>query len=131
MTERYEVPPGDEMQIDFGFDEVLISGVKTRICIFVAVLSYSRRVFAKVYPRENQTAWLDGIESAFKHFNGVPVAVVSDNTRCLVDSRAEKGENHFQSTLSAISSILAICSCQLQALSSQDQRQGRADGRLR
>lgn len=42
MTERYEVPPGDEMQIDFGFDEVLISWVKTRICIFVAVLSYSR-----------------------------------------------------------------------------------------
>lgn len=95
MTERYEVPPGDEMQIDFGFDEVLISGVKTRICIFVAVLSYSRRVFAKVYPRENQTAWLDGIESAFKHFNGVPVAVVSDNTRCLVDSRAEKGRTIF------------------------------------
>lgn len=95
MTERYEVPPGDEMQIDFGFDDVLISGVKTRICIFVAVLSYSRRVFAKVYPTENQAAWLDGIESAFKHFNGVPVAVVSDNTRCLVDSWAEKGRTIF------------------------------------
>ena len=89
MTQRYEVPPGDEMQIDFGFDEVLIAGVKTRVCVFVAVLSYSRRVFAKLYPVENQAAWLNGIESAFEYFNGVPVAVVSDNTRCLVDGRAE------------------------------------------
>lgn len=95
MTQRYEVPPGDEMQIDFGFDEVLIAGVKTRICVFVAVLSYSRRVFAKLYPVENQAAWLNGIESAFEYFSGVPVAVVSDNTRCLVDGRAEHGQTIF------------------------------------
>lgn len=43
MTERYEVPPGDEMQIDFGFDDIFLNGNKTRICFFVAVLSYSRR----------------------------------------------------------------------------------------
>lgn len=95
MTERYEVPPRDEMQIDFGFDEVLIAGTKTRVCVFVAVLSYSRRVFAKLYPMENQAAWLNGIESAFQYFNGVPVAVVSDNTRCLVDGRAEQGKTIF------------------------------------
>lgn len=95
ITDRYEVPPGDEMQIDFGFDDVLISETKTRICIFVAVLSYSRRVFAKVYPMENQAAWFDGIESAFRYFNGIPVAVVSDNTRCLVDGRSEQGRTIF------------------------------------
>lgn len=95
IAERYEVPPGDEMQIDFGFDDVVIGGIKTRICIFVAVLSYSRRVFVKVYPTENQIAWFGGIESAFEYFNGVPVAVVSDNTRCLVDSKGEKGKTIF------------------------------------
>lgn len=95
MTERYEVPPGNEMQIDFGFDDILIAGVKTRVCVFVAVLSYSRRVFAKLYPTENQSAWLDGIECAFRYFNGVPVAVVSDNTRCLVDGKAELGKTIF------------------------------------
>lgn len=124
MTQRYEVPPGDEMQIDFGFDEVLIAGVKTRICVFVAVLSYSRRVFAKLYPVENQAAWLNGIESAFEYFSGVPVAVVSDNTRCLVDGRAEHGQNHLQPSLSAAIKVLAICSGQLQTLQSQDQGQG-------
>lgn len=95
MNQRYEVPPGDEMQIDFGFNEVLIAGVKSRVCVFVAVLSNSRRVFAKLYPVENQAAWLNGIESAFEYFSGVPVAVVSDNTRCLVDGRAEHGKPIF------------------------------------
>lgn len=95
MTERYEVPPGDEMQIDFGFDDIFLNGNKTRICFFVAVLSYSRRVFVKAYPAEMQAAWFNGIESAFQHFNGIPIAVVSDNTRCLVDGRGENGQTLF------------------------------------
>lgn len=93
MTQRYEVPPGDEMQIDFGFDEVLIAGVKTRVCVFVAVLSYSRRVFAKLYPVENQAAWLNGIESAFEYFNGVPVAVWDEGTKNGPDRSALLGHN--------------------------------------
>lgn len=36
MTQHYGVPPEDEMQTDFGFDEVLITGIKTRVCVFVA-----------------------------------------------------------------------------------------------
>ena len=95
MTQRYEVPPGDEMQIDFGFDHILLNGHRTRICFFVAVLSYSRRIFVKAYPAEIQSAWFDGIESAFKYFSGIPVAVVSDNTRCLVDGRKENGQSQF------------------------------------
>lgn len=55
MSERYEVPPGDEMQ----------------------------------------SAQFDGIESAFQYFNGIPIAVVSDNTRCLVDGRGENGQTLF------------------------------------
>ena len=34
---------------------------------------------------ENQVTWFDGLESAFEHFGGASRAVVSDNTRCLVD----------------------------------------------
>lgn len=92
---RYEVEPGNEMQIDFGFEDIEIKGQKTRICIFVAVLSYSRRLFVKIYPSENQAAWLDGIESTFAYFQGVPVAVVSDNTRCLIQGRDENGRAVF------------------------------------
>ena len=60
---RYEVNQGDEMQNDFGFDDIMFGGVKTRVSVFVAVLCYSRRIFAKIYTAENQVAWFDGIET--------------------------------------------------------------------
>lgn len=41
--------------------------------------------FVKAYFHENQVAWLDGIESAFAYYDGVPLAIVSDNSRCLVN----------------------------------------------
>ena len=47
---RYEVEPGNEMQIDFDFEGIEIKGQKTRICIFVAVLSYSHLLFSRSIP---------------------------------------------------------------------------------
>lgn len=72
------------MQIDFGEKDVILSGNVTRVHFFVGVLSFSRRIFVKAYPAENQSAWLNGLESAFVHFQGVPLTVLSDNSSCLV-----------------------------------------------
>ncbi len=81
---RYETQPGDHLQIDFGETDVMISGKKIRVHFFVGVLGYSRRLYVKAFTSENTESWLNGIECAFKHFNGVPLAIVSDNTKCLV-----------------------------------------------
>lgn len=79
---RYETAPGDHMQIDFCEKTVMVNDEAVKIHVFVAVLAFSRRIFAKAYPAENQSAWLDGIESAF-FFQARPRALVCDNTRCL------------------------------------------------
>ena len=81
---RYETAAGVQMQIDFGEKDVLLDGRLTRMHFFVAVFSFSRRIFVKAYPAENQSTWLDGLESAFAHFQGVPLTVLSDNSTCLV-----------------------------------------------
>ena len=81
---RYETQPGDHLQIDFGEQDVMIGGRIIRIHFFVSVLGYSRRIYVKAFTAENTEAWLSGIEHAFKHFGGVPLAIVSDNTKCLV-----------------------------------------------
>ena len=92
-TERFETPPGHQMQIDFGEDDVSVGGEVMRIHFFVAKMSYSRRIFAKAYLSENQGNWLDGIESAFRFFDGVPRELVCDNTTTLVkDHYAPKNE---------------------------------------
>lgn len=41
-------------------------------------------MFAKAYPSETQTAWLDGLESAFRYFGGLPYCIVCDNASSLV-----------------------------------------------
>lgn len=85
MYERYETQLGQHLQIDFGERDVTINGATVRGHIFVAILGYSRRIFVKAYIAENQAAWFDGIESAFAYYGGIPLAIVSDNSRCLVN----------------------------------------------
>src|SRR4051812_9137033 len=83
-TVRFETPPGRQMQIDFGAASVVIGGEVTRVFLFVATLGHSRRTFVRAFRHERQTAWLDGIEGAFRHFGGLPAEVLLDNARALV-----------------------------------------------
>lgn len=92
---RYETSPGDHMQIDFCEKTVVVAGEAVKIHVFVAVLGFSRRIFAKAYPAENQSAWLDGIESAFFYFKARPRTLVCDNTRCLVRAHKKRGETQW------------------------------------
>jgi transposase len=83
-TVRFETPPGRQMQIDFGGVSVVIGGQAVRVFLFVATLGYSRRTFVRAFRHERQTAWLDGIEGAFRHFGGLPAEILLDNARALV-----------------------------------------------
>jgi transposase len=89
-TVRFETPPGAQMQIDFGEKHVSIGGRKTKIYIFVAVLGYSRRIFAKVFLSQRHDDWREGISSAFRHFGGVTQGLLVDNPKAMV-IRHERG----------------------------------------
>jgi transposase len=84
-TVRFETPPGQQLQIDFGTTLVPIGGEPMRVYLFVATLGYSRRVFVQAFRHERQSVWFSGLEAAFRHFNGVPGIVLVDNPRALVD----------------------------------------------
>ncbi|BCX81617.1 transposase, IS21 family [Methylomarinovum caldicuralii] len=84
-TVRFETPPGKQMQIDFGQCVVVIAGEKVRVHLFVATLGYSRRSFVMAFTHQRQSAWLAGIEAAFRHFGGVVEQLLLDNARALVD----------------------------------------------
>jgi transposase len=86
-TVRVETPPGDQLQVDFGQKRVLIAGLRVRIFLLVAVLSYSRRLFVKPFLNERGADWREGIAAAFTHFGGVPHTVLGDNARPLVRAR--------------------------------------------
>jgi transposase len=86
-TVRVETRPGDQLQIDFGQKRLLIAGVRVRIFLLVAVLSYSRRLFVKPFLNERGADWREGLAAAFRHFGGVPRTVLGDNARPLVRAR--------------------------------------------
>ena len=87
-TVRFETPPGRQMQVDFGQCRVAVEderGGEVRARLFVATLGHSRRVFVRAFRHERQSAWLEGVEEAFRHFGGVPAELLVDNARALVD----------------------------------------------
>jgi transposase len=84
-TVRFETPPGRQLQIDFGERRVAIGDEQVRVYLFVATLGYSRRVYARAFRHERQSAWFEGLEGAFRHFGGLPKEVLLDNAKALVE----------------------------------------------
>lgn len=84
--------PGDQMQFDFTPVELVVAGVLTKVHLFVARLSYSGRLFARVSYREDQVALFAGILGAVVHFGGVPRVGVFDNAKTAV-TRVLRGRN--------------------------------------
>lgn len=103
-TVRFETAPGQQMQIDFGEKRVSIAGQLVRVYLFVAVLGYSRRIFAKALLSERQDDWREGMMLAFKHFGGVPRELLIDNAGALV-----LGRDRATQTVTYHPALLAFC----------------------
>jgi transposase len=103
-TVRVETAPGDQLQIDFGQQRLRIAGVRVRIFLLVAVLSYSRRLFVKAFLNERGDDWREGIAAAFTHFGGLPRTLLGDNARALV-----LGRDRATGTVSFHPTYLAFC----------------------
>lgn len=76
--------PGDSAQVDFFEVFVDIDGVRRKAHMFVMRLMHSGRDFAWLYPRQDQTCFLDGHVRAFEHFGAVPHRLVYDNLKAAV-----------------------------------------------
>jgi len=84
--------PGDQMQFDFTPVALIVSGLLMKVHLFVARLSYSGRLFARVSFREDQVALFAGILGAVVHFGGIPRVGVFDNAKTAV-TRILRGRN--------------------------------------
>jgi transposase len=84
-TVRFETPPGQQLQIDFGTVRIQIADESTRVSLFVATLGYSRRTYVTFFLHEKQSAWLQGLEGAFHHFGGLTRELLIDNAKALVN----------------------------------------------
>ncbi|HPT62540.1 MAG TPA: IS21 family transposase [Bacillota bacterium] len=79
---RPEVPPGEEVQIDFAYlgrwgDPR--TGSCHRLWAFIMVLSFSRHIFVRPVMRMDKRSWLECNVGGLEFFQGVPRRLVLDN----------------------------------------------------
>ncbi len=88
-TVRFETPAGRQGQVDFG-TFTLPWGRRHAL---VVVLGYSRLLWLNFYPRQTMAVLMEGLESAFEAFGGVPEELLFDQMRAVVlsDGRAAGG----------------------------------------
>lgn len=67
---RFETPPGQQSQIDWGQAAVYFGARRVVQHLFVLTLGYSRRGFYCAYPEEKQGCFLEAHERSFEHFGG-------------------------------------------------------------
>ena len=87
---RFETPPGRQGQVDFG-TFTLPWGRRHALLV---VLGHSRLLWLRFYPRQTMAVLIDGLESAFSRFGGVPQELLFDQMRSVVlsDDRTGGGE---------------------------------------
>lgn len=90
-SQRFETPPGDQAQFDWGEYEVYIDSRKTKIYCFTMVLSYSRKKAAVCSLSVNAAAIYEAIQDLFIELGGVTKELLIDNPKALVLSH-KKGE---------------------------------------
>lgn len=74
---RYETPPGHQGQVDFGTFSLPWG---KRHALLVA-LGHSRLLWLRFYSRQTMEVLLEGLESAFSRFGGVPSELLFDQMR--------------------------------------------------
>jgi hypothetical protein len=68
----------------------MIAGVPVTVQLMTVVLGYSRRLHCQAFLTQRQDDWLEGIESACRHFGGIPEQILCDNASPLVKSHDVK-----------------------------------------
>jgi len=77
---------GEVCQFDWSEEAVEIGGVRQAIKVARFRLAYSRKMFVVAYPRETREMVLDAHVQAFAFYGGVPMQMVYDNLRTVVDA---------------------------------------------
>jgi len=78
---RFETPPGQQSQIDWGEVGTQLGSRSIRLHIFVLTLGFSRRGFYWAAPDERLPQFLEAHERAFEHFGGHTLEHLYDRPR--------------------------------------------------
>jgi transposase len=94
-TIRFETGPGKQAQVDWGSTWVELTAERVKIHLFVKVLGYSRRIYARAEEDEKLARFLDCHERAFQWFDGLTASILYDNPKTVCLTRDFEGCTSF------------------------------------
>lgn len=96
---RYETPPGQQAQVDWGHLGYVVEEGKTqprKIWGFAITLGYSRRMWADAALDQRLGTLLRMHEGAFQHWGAVPAEILYDRMRTIWQGDDDRGEHIWQ-----------------------------------
>lgn len=81
---RFETPPGDQLQHDWGVVRIRIDGERQTINLAVNQLGYSRGLHVVAMPSQDSEHTYEALQQSFEYFGGVPASVLVDNQKAAV-----------------------------------------------
>jgi transposase len=93
-TVRFETPPGQQLQSDWGTIQTVIADQPTTVHFMVNTLGYSRRFHVWATDSQDAEHSYEGLVRSFTYFNGVPREVLVDNYKAVVRRHPRPGA-HF------------------------------------
>ncbi len=94
--------PGEVCQFDWSHEYVEINGMHQIIKVAHFRLTYSRQMFVVAYPRETQEMVFDAHNRAFAFFGGVPLRMVYDNFKAVVQTILSGKDRQFNPRFMAL-----------------------------
>jgi len=94
--------PGEVCQFDWSHELVEIAGMPQTLKVAHFRLVHSRQMFVVAYPRETQEMVFDAHNRAFAFFGGVPLRMVYDNLKAVVQTILSGKERQFNPRFMAL-----------------------------
>jgi transposase len=87
VYQPYETGPGEQGQVDWGYEIWEHDGQSTKIYSFVFVLSHSRVCYVEYVTSLDSVVFLNCLYRAFEYIGGIPQIVLFDNAKVVVSER--------------------------------------------
>src|ERR1700709_1128891 len=131
LTQAY-VPlafaPGEVCQFDWSHEHVELAGVMQTIKVAHFRLTFSRQMFVVAYPRETQEMVFDAHNRAFAFFGGVPLRMVYDNLKAVVETIFTGKERLFNRRFMVLANHYLVDQVACQPASGEEKGQGENQG---
>lgn len=79
-----EFSPGEAFQVDWGTFHVYIRGKREPLQLWCMRECYSGDIYCRVFYRQNQESFLEGLQEGILHYGGAPKKIIFDNARIAV-----------------------------------------------